>query len=177
MGELTARRAMASNAEAIATLHAESWRRSYRGLYSDAFLDSDVFEDRREVWSQRLNESGEGQFTILADLDREVVGFVHVILDHDPVWGAVVQNLHVMPDAKRQGIGTRLMAEAARALLDVSPAGGMHVWVRQDNAAARDFYRARSGRQVESTVGGPFPDGRRAPVVRYAWPEPSVLLT
>jgi hypothetical protein len=28
-----------SDAPAIAALHAESWRRHYRGAYSDAFLD------------------------------------------------------------------------------------------------------------------------------------------
>ena len=30
------------DANAIAALHADSWRRHYRGAYSDAFLDGDV---------------------------------------------------------------------------------------------------------------------------------------
>jgi hypothetical protein len=30
------------DAHAIAELHADSWRRHYRGAYSDAFLDGDV---------------------------------------------------------------------------------------------------------------------------------------
>jgi hypothetical protein len=41
---------------AIAALHADSWRRNYRGAYSDEFLDRDVFEDRRAVWSERLTQ-------------------------------------------------------------------------------------------------------------------------
>jgi len=36
------RPARASDSEAIAALHADSWRRHYRGAYSDAFLDGDV---------------------------------------------------------------------------------------------------------------------------------------
>jgi hypothetical protein len=28
-------------------LHADSWRRHYRGAYADAFLDGDVLADRR----------------------------------------------------------------------------------------------------------------------------------
>jgi len=32
------------NIDAVAALHAESWRRNYRGAYSDDFLDGEVFE-------------------------------------------------------------------------------------------------------------------------------------
>ena len=38
----------------VATLHAESWRRHYRGAYSDAYLDGDVVADRLEVWGERM---------------------------------------------------------------------------------------------------------------------------
>ena len=41
--------------DAIATLHAESWRTAYRGMFRDEFLDSNVFADRLEVWQQRLS--------------------------------------------------------------------------------------------------------------------------
>lgn len=36
------RLAVPDDAEAVAMLHATSWRRHYRGAYSDAFLDGDV---------------------------------------------------------------------------------------------------------------------------------------
>ena len=39
------------DAEQIAALHADSWRRNYRGAYPDTFLDGEVFEDRRDAWS------------------------------------------------------------------------------------------------------------------------------
>lgn len=40
---LVFRPARATDSEAIAVLHADSWRRHYRGAYSDAFLDGDVY--------------------------------------------------------------------------------------------------------------------------------------
>ena len=42
-----------ADAKAVANLHADSWRRYYRGAYSDGFLDDDVVADRLAVWSGR----------------------------------------------------------------------------------------------------------------------------
>src|SRR6478752_4827506 len=52
------RLARAADALAVAALHADSWRRHYRGAYSDAFLDGDVLKDRRSVWEARLCAPG-----------------------------------------------------------------------------------------------------------------------
>src|SRR6266545_1171398 len=50
------RLASPADAKAVADLHADSWRRHYRGAYSDAFLDGDVVADRLAVWTARLRE-------------------------------------------------------------------------------------------------------------------------
>ena len=94
----------------IAALHAESWRRNYRGAYLNAFLDGPVFDDRRAVWTARLTEPDPRHDTVVAEWHSKIIGFVHTILDHHPVWGALLDNLHIAPEATRRGIGTRLMA-------------------------------------------------------------------
>lgn len=56
--DLQMRPAKPSDAEAVAALHADSWRRHYRGAYSDAFLDGDVISDRFVVcfsWVTQLH--------------------------------------------------------------------------------------------------------------------------
>ena len=176
MGDVALRLATAADVDAIARLHVDSWRRNYRGLYSDAFLDGDVLVDRLAVWGDRLTASPSNRFTIVANVDGGVAGFVHIILDDDPTWGAVVQNLHVRYDLHGLGIGSRLMAEAARTLLERRSSSGLFVWVREQNTAARAFYEACGGVRAGDKLGGPFPDGGRAPVLRYAWPDPSTLL-
>ena len=62
-----------ADAEAVANLHADSWRRHYRGAYSDAFLDGDVVADRLAVWTDRLREPDPRRCTILAE-DGGLVG-------------------------------------------------------------------------------------------------------
>jgi hypothetical protein len=48
------RPAAAGDAVAIAALHADSWRRSYRGALRDEYLDGDIVPERVAVWRSRL---------------------------------------------------------------------------------------------------------------------------
>ncbi|HEV2638724.1 MAG TPA: hypothetical protein VGX23_26485 [Actinocrinis sp.] len=51
---VTFRAAGPHDVDAIAALHADSWRRHYRGAFADSYLDGDVLGSRREVWAERL---------------------------------------------------------------------------------------------------------------------------
>ena len=169
------RRASAQDIEAIAALHAESWRKNYRGSYSDAFLDGDVFADRRAVWTERLNQPGARDETVVAESDGAIVGFVHTILDDDPVWGALLDNLHVAHDVKRAGVGTRLMALSAAAVLARGTNKRLYLSVLEANLPAQAFYRARGGECVGREVFD-APGGGSVVALQYAWTDPSVLL-
>ena len=160
----------------IAALHADSWRRHYRGAFLDSYLDGDVVADRLEVWASRLAPPRLDQCTVVADGDGEALGFAHIAFDHDPKWGAFLDNLHVRSDLKGLGIGTHLLSRAALGLLQHRPAGSIYLWVLDQNKAARSFYDARGGTRVESAVRGPFPGGGRAMGHRYVWQDASLLV-
>ena len=157
-GGLRLRSAIPADAEAIAALHAESWSRHYRGAYSDAYLDGDAHEDRRSVWRERFRVASEGQLTIVAELEDGLAGFAHTCCDADPEWGALLDNLHVRYDLKRQGIGRALMAETAAALVERRPASPLYLWVLQQNAAAQAFYAALGGAVVDEELARPIAD-------------------
>lgn len=160
----------------IAALHADSWRRNYRGAYLDSYLDGDVVTDRRKVWASRLAPPSVDHRTVVAVGGAEVFGFAHAVFDHDPKWGALLENLHVRSDLKRMGIGTRLLSEAAIGVLQHRSAGSIYLWVLDQNEAAQSFYDARGGIRVETDLRGPFPGGGRALGHRYAWPDASRLV-
>jgi GNAT superfamily N-acetyltransferase len=169
------REATAGDAAAIAALHADSWRRHYRGAFLDSYLDGDVVADRMAEWVSRLSRPASDRYTLVADLDGGIAGFAHTILDADPVWGAFLDNLHVRHDLKRLGTGARLLAGTARAVVRRRPSSGLYLWVLEQNTAAQAFYRSRGGRCVERELTGPFPGGGHAVSFRYAWPELSRL--
>ncbi len=170
-----------SDAEAVAVVHADSWRRHYRRAFSDSFLDGDVESDRLVVWTQRL-ASGDARLRTFVAEDEGVVGlvgFVHTVLDADPTWGALVDNLHVVSGRKRGGVGTRLLGLAGADAVERGT--GLFLWVLEQNADARAFYAARGGECVER-ADVPPPGGvagrlTGSPVgLRYAWRDPAVLL-
>jgi ribosomal protein S18 acetylase RimI-like enzyme len=169
------------DAQAVAQLHADSWRRHYRGAYSDAFLDGDVLADRLAVWSERLSQTDQRRCTILAEQDGSLFGLANTFFDEDPTWGALLDNLHVGTGQRRRGIGSRLLALTARTLLEREQATGLYLWVLEQNNDARAFYEAggarRVGQRQVQPPGGIASRLTGAPVgLRYAWPDPTVLL-
>ncbi|MEJ3747517.1 GNAT family N-acetyltransferase [Actinomycetes bacterium KLBMP 9797] len=173
--DVRVRGAGGEDAERIAVLHADSWRRHYRGAYADAFLDGDVEADRRSVWSARLAAPGHSQ-TLLADRGGQLVGFLHVVFDHHPRWGSLVDNLHVRHDQRRMGIGTALLGRAARAVSERAAGTAMYLWVLRQNTAAQHFYRDCGATCVE-TAAVPPPGGDPARLngtphcLRMVWPD------
>src|SRR5690349_19402246 len=116
------------DAQTVATPHADSWRRFYRGAYADSFLDGDIVAGPRAVWSARLGDPAGGR-TLIAEDDAGPVGFVHVIFDADERWGSLVDNLHVTHSRRRGGIGTTLMMRAAAAAAECATSPSLHLWV------------------------------------------------
>jgi ribosomal protein S18 acetylase RimI-like enzyme len=168
------------DARAIADLHADSWRRHYRGAYSDAFLDGDVAADRRAVWSERLAVEEARRCTIVAEADG-VIGFANTYLEEDPTWGALLDNLHVAAVHKRRRIGQHLLALTAEAVVARQETPALYLWVLEQNRDARAFYSAcggeRVGRAPVAPPGGVAGRLCGAPMkLRYAWPDARILV-
>lgn len=178
---LRSRPAGPSDAEAVAALHAESWRRHYRGAYSDYFLDGDVGADRLAVWTERLREPDRGRCTILVEDGERLVGFAHTVFDYHPTWGALLDNLHIAHGEKRKGIGSRLLVLTAQALGERATRTGLYLWVLEQNVDAQAFYQARGGRcagrrEVSPPGGIPSRLNGSPAALRFAWSEPVMLL-
>jgi ribosomal protein S18 acetylase RimI-like enzyme len=163
-----------SDADAIALLHARSWRESYRGVFLDAFLDGDLRGERLRVWRERLDPAPASQFVELAVDGAELVGFVCAYGAHDPEWGSLIDNLHVARAAKRKGIGASLMRRAGAWLDGRHPDLAVHLFVLEANTPARRFYERlgarNAGVSVMETHGGAWVRS-----CRYTWPRPNAL--
>ena len=170
-GTVRYRLAHVADAASIATLHAVSWRRAYRGMLPDAFLDKDVFAERAVFWQERFGNPDDNivTLTILAELNGELVGFGHSIAGEDEKYGTLLDNLHVLPKAQRLGIGTRLMAETAAWLEESGNRPSMYLWVLENNLPARRFYEALGGQPAGH--GTSNEGGASVASLRFWWPE------
>ena len=162
------------DAESVASLHARSWRESYRGSFTDAFLDGDLLGERLRVWQERLGDPPDNQLVLLAVDGEKLGGFLCAYGDHDPQWGSFIDNIHVSRESKRSGIGASLMREAGAWLDDHHPGLGVYLWVLEVNASARRFYERLgahdAGASTMETHGGAIVRS-----CRYTWRDARLL--
>lgn len=162
------RKANKTDAANIAHLHAESWRNTYRGMLSDAYLDNNVHAERQAHWQKRFDAPTENQYVLVAENEGQLAGFVCVYGADDAKWGSLIDNLHVRPDLKGQGIGKQLIQKAMAWAKGNYPNQGVYLWVFEANSASRRFYEAMGGANVERVLHH-NEDDTEGYALRYVW--------
>jgi GNAT superfamily N-acetyltransferase len=161
--------ASSQDAESVARLQAQSWRNTYRGMLPDEFLDRHVVADRLECWTARFASFAADRALVLkAVSDGTLLGYVCVLLDEEPEWGARLDNLHVTPESKGTGVGYALFQAAREWIARVSPGTAMHLWCVESNHVARRFYDRQGGAIVEAASRS-FAGQPAVPELRYWW--------
>lgn len=161
---ITYRTATVGDANRIAALHARSWQETYRGIMPDDFLDEAVEAERLEVWQERFAEQPPNRQIIVAEDGGQLVGFACVVTGSDPVYGALLDNLHVASAYKGRGIGRTLIKQAAGWVGQREATSPFYLWVYEQNHPARAFYDSL-GAINQERVRGEF-----GVVLRYGWP-------
>lgn len=172
MSEAEVREGTVADAAAIAAVHDRSWQQAYRGIAPDELLDNLDQVARTERWHGTL-ERDEGR-VLVAELDGEVVGVVHVLASRDAEAGprcGEIEAIHLDPRVWDRGIGRALM-EAALAHLADEGFSEVTLWVLVGNERAMRFYD-RCGFAPDGAER--INDGRGVPLaeVRYRRPLPA----
>jgi GNAT superfamily N-acetyltransferase len=139
--------------QAIAALHAESWRSAYGGLVPDDVLGEGLDAERLQFWRDRFASPAPERRVVFAAVHGPVlVGFACVLADADPAHGPLLDNLHVKPGWRGHGIGGRLLGDSRAWSNTIAPGEPMHLWVLEGNTAARGFYRAQGGVETDRRI-------------------------
>jgi ribosomal protein S18 acetylase RimI-like enzyme len=152
-----------AHADAIARLHADNWKSTYRGILPDGYLDTEVDGERLAYWRAALDTGSYSMVRIATGVSGEVIGFSGLKAGKDKGYDQTIEHLHVHASARGTGLGRALMADAARQTL---ARGGQSLclWVFEDNARAIGFYEALGGvtdaRGTDKFAGGDAPDRR-----------------
>jgi len=168
--DLVIRPATEADVAAIAAIHVASWRDAYADILAADYLSGPIETDRLAIWSERLRERPPAQLVDIAcDPAGNALGFVCGFRDFEPPWGSLIDNLHVFPDARSQGLGERLLRGAARRLAATGIDSGLPLWVFEANVSAVRFYRRLGGSVVERD-SSEMPAAAGKPVLRVHWP-------
>lgn len=145
----------------IARLHEANWRRDYAGFLPEVALGKALATDMADLWSGDILST---RRVFVAVEDGALLGFA-AMLDEGPSGCAFLDNLHVAPSARAQGVGRALMS--AVAVLAIP--GALSLEVLSPNTAARAIYRRWGGQEdaefTDDILGYPVP----ARTVR--WPD------
>lgn len=163
------RNAAEEDAPAIAALHADNWKKHYRGLCPDHYLDHEVDAERLNIWTERFSKENPLQHVIVAYNDEyNIIGFVCTFLDFHKDWGAYLDNLHVSTDFHRRGLGKKLMHEAASWVKQQRPKSKIYLHVLEHNESAIKFYDKLAGQKFGPLVEQ-MPWGGEGNVYDYLW--------
>ncbi len=163
-----------ADAALLARIHTASWRAAYRGILDPDFLSGPIEQDRLEAWAGRIGPHHPHVTALIAEDADGPLGFVCAVGAEDERWGTLIDNLHVLPAAKRRGLGTDLLGAAADWSLRFYPDSGLYLWCFEQNAPARRFYERRGGVIAEHSRHA-IPGGGDRPVIRYHWADPAEL--
>ena len=167
------RLATVEDAMAIARVHVDSWRTTYRGILSEDYLRSLSYEQRSVSWRRGLSEGTEFVYVAVDDTGQ-VVGFASGGPEREgkAVYRGELYAIYLLANAQRKGFGRQLLLAVARHLYEQG-ISGMLVWVLAENPA-RHFYEAMGGRYVRmkmEAVGGDM-----LKELAYGWKDIGVLL-
>jgi ribosomal protein S18 acetylase RimI-like enzyme len=138
------RKALPTDAKAIAQVHISSWQEAYRDLMPADYLSSlqSTLARREASWARSI-ESGESSVWV-AELDKQVVGWIALGASRDEDVAAEnvgeVMAIYVLARCWQTGVGLALWEAGLRDLMEQG-FQCLTLWVLAGNERAIRFYR------------------------------------
>jgi ribosomal protein S18 acetylase RimI-like enzyme len=141
---LIIRPAQLADARNVAELHVATWRRAYRGIFPDEYLDSLSIDTREAEWRACLEQKTSELWVALDGPAGELAGWVSFGKCRDPdkpastgeVWA-----IYVAPAHWSRGVGRALWSAAQRRLIELG-FSEVTLWCLVGNERAERFYRS-----------------------------------
>lgn len=168
MPVLSLRFAEPADIDVLAALHVAIWRDTYRDLAPAAAFSALDVPRRIAFWHDKFERPAAAQCILLAEVDQQIAGFCLASASSNPEFSemAEIKFLYVSGDFQRQGIGKRLIREAARHLAAAGYCSA-GLGVVEGNEPAIRFYTALGGLEAgRYTDAGPLWRSRN---IIYAW--------
>jgi GNAT superfamily N-acetyltransferase len=169
------REATMADVAAIARVHVDSWRTTYKGLLPDDYLANLTYERREALWRRILSKPpGQDMVYMAEEPASGIVGFVSGGPERsgDPVYTGEVYAIYLLERWQGQGIGRQLLVTLVRQLVQRGLTS-LLIWVMADNPSRR-FYEALGGRPVRKRLE--MTGGVEVVDVAYGWLDARVLI-
>ncbi|MCK6073946.1 GNAT family N-acetyltransferase [Paenibacillus silvae] len=170
------RQARQGDAQAIAYVHTESWKTTYRGIVPDHVLHHLTTESRLPQWEKQIRSGEKDQILLVAEeRDGKIVGFACGGKEREgklPYDGELYA-IYLLQSYQQSGIGRQLVQRIVQHLQKCQMRT-MLIWALERNPACR-FYEKLRGIPVHTQqirIGD-----EDVAEVAYGWSDLNVCLT
>jgi L-amino acid N-acyltransferase YncA len=159
----------------IARVHVDSWRTTYPGIVPQDVLENLSYQQRQDIWQERLNDRDQRGCILVAQDNRgTVIGFATGGEERTGKFGfdGELYAIYLLEKHQRQGIGTSLTRGIASCLFQ-NGFTSMLVWVLAGNPS-REFYQSLGGEEIAEqgiTIGA-----ANLSEVAYGWRDINTLV-
>jgi ribosomal protein S18 acetylase RimI-like enzyme len=143
------REAQIEDSAAIAKVHIDSWRTTYKGIVSDDYLSAMSYQERERKWQELFQAKDNFQFAYVAEVgNNRIVGFASGGINRNEAtdYQGELYAIYILHEYQGKGIGRRLTEAIAKRLL-LEGRKSMSVWVLESNPACR-FYESLGGKRL-----------------------------
>ncbi|MBH0099407.1 GNAT family N-acetyltransferase [Salinibacterium sp. NSLL150] len=144
MPSFTTRAARLDDAKELASVHTQSWKETYTGLFPEQAWSDEARQRREAMWNELLTDAN--TTTVVAEVRSHIIGFAqaHHNRDDPDLPSEELAMIYVLASAHGTGAG--------QSLIDAALGGAAaSVWVLEQNPRARAFY-ARNRFMYDGTV-------------------------
>ncbi|ASK60897.1 GNAT family N-acetyltransferase [Virgibacillus phasianinus] len=151
------RKAVYGDAEAIANIHINSWKSTYRDLINERDISNITFENRLALWETILTiNNKEDQCTYVIHNEEKIVGFVNGGPERTKRFNydSEIYTIYLLDEYQRLGLGAELLQTFAEDM-KLKGNSSILVWVLKQNPSSKFYerYQAEPVGEEETTIG------------------------
>ncbi|WP_027408371.1 GNAT family N-acetyltransferase [Anoxybacteroides tepidamans] len=169
------RKATLEDAKAIASVHVESWKTTYKGIVPSAYLQELKVAEKEELWKRILQQDHHHIF--VAEEYGTVCGFIsggnnRVKEGTLAEYEGELYAIYLLKEAQRKGYGKKLVSAFIKDLWN-DGIRSLIVWVLNDNPSKHFYERLGAAVVGEETIEI---GGKALKEICYGWKELEQLL-
>ncbi|WML50230.1 GNAT family N-acetyltransferase [Neobacillus sp. PS3-34] len=164
--DIVVRRAKLIDVKQMANVYVSSWKSTYRGIFSDKFLDSLTPESRYEQWRKNIEEKD--NIVLVLEKDNELVGLAvgaGVKVGEYPGYDGDVTAIYFEKHNQGKGYGKQLLNGLFEMFKEERGYTNSIVKVVADNES-RYFYEKMGAKLIDEQ---PLEEGKTTMLLTYAW--------
>ena len=146
------RQASDEDLESIASVCADGWLETYRGLVPDDFLDRSLTDYLYTKYQEKLHSTTPGQYSFVLEEGEKILGFAQIDLDENEKTGSLLDSLYVTREARGSGVGTQLLSKTAQLVITEASSARLYLLVLQASDKAQRFMKNTAPQKSRKTI-------------------------